>query len=262
LKKGGIVSDHWAWFSDDNEKIVVWDPDKGKEILEDVGFKIVMKPYNIRVVDTKRLGEVMGMKCTVREHQIDPVCAWRKRMTEVKRDPIYLETKPTEKRIPVLDYGYGVRKLYPKEQDIYDKEGKEALEKVTKQKVIEVLESTKGPEVAGGFIKSPTGSGKTVMGMVIIGTMGEMTIKEIKDKPSKEPKKPAAKPAKAFPPPKPATPKVQKELTREEVEKQVRDMRAKNVSYADIEKHFKDKGIDYVKRSFIYRVSKKDGGGK
>jgi hypothetical protein len=256
LKKGGIIGSDWAWFADDKENLIIFDPEQGKDILEDVGFKVELKPYQLEKKETTRLAKVFGMKCDLREHQIDPVCAWRKRMQEVQKDPDYLMTDPIENRIPVIAYPNGeVRKLYKKEMEIYKKKGLEALKKEIDKPVREVLLNTKGPEVAGGYIKSSTGSGKTVMGMVIIGTLGDVEIKEKKPSASAPKSSVKSTPTKT----KKAT-EPTKELTRKDVEDQVVEMRNKDMSYAEIEEKFTKLGVDYVNRGFIYRTTKKHRG--
>lgn len=255
LKKGGIIGTDWAWFADNKENLIIFDPEQGQEILEDVGFKVQLKPFHMEKKETTRLAKVFGMKCDLREHQIDPVCSWRKRMQEVQKDPDYLRTEPVEKRIPVIVHPRGeIRKLYKNEMEIYEKKGLEALKDEIKKPVKEVLVSSEGPEVAGGYIKSSTGSGKTVMGMVIIGTLGDVEIKEKKPSITK-----TEKPAKIVSTKSKSVRDPRKKLTREEVEKQVIEMRDKDISYADIEEKFTKMGIDYVNRGFIYRTTKNRG---
>ena len=251
LKAGGLIPENWVWFADNKEKLIIFDPDKGKEILEEVGFKVVTKPYKTKKKTKTAFGEVLGIKCDLREHQIDPVCAWKKRVHEVKSDLAHRQTRPLEKRIPILCNSFDIcHKPSKSERLIFLREGKEALERITKHRVELVLESSRGPDIAGGYIKSPTASGKTFMGMVIIGTLGEVKVVE------RPVKLPAKTPSKAKPVKKMEAPRPIKKLPKEKIMKLVREMRKEKKGYKEIEDHFQKEGYSYVKRKFIYRATK------
>ena len=259
LKSSGLAAGDWAWFADRGENLVVLDPDGAEEILVEHGFSVEAKDYEIDHMETTEAG-VSGIRCNLREHQIGPVRAWKERVSRVERLPEYSRALPEEERIPVAETRTGdIRRLTGRQKEAYEKMGRVAFERETGLRVEEALGSTSGPPVAGGYIKSPTGSGKTVMGMVIFGTLGDVegTVSEGECAPRSEAAAPEAAPEGEGP--EPGDGAGVGEISRERLISLVRERRDAGVPYADIIEEVEEDYGDKITRNFIYYHTK--GGG-
>jgi hypothetical protein len=266
LKDSGSVPRSWAWFGDREGNLVVLDPEGAEEILEGAGFEVSVRGHEIEREETS-LTDVLGINCSLRGYQVDPVCAWWNKISEVEGDADYRRTEPEETRVPVVNTGHGTySKLRGRMLDLYEERGIEAVRGALDAEVREPLSSVSGPPVAGGYVKAPTGSGKTVLSLVAFGAMGGLEGGEAAGRPPVQ----RAEEPELGPPESEVGGEVSEpggggsgegggETDRQALISLVRERRDAGVSYSAIIEEVREERGEDISRGFIYYHTK--GGG-